>query len=61
MFKRGVAPGRARRARALIEVAPQIIATAREQAAAVTRGLGAALAWPGLLRRVERRFPGCAA
>lgn len=46
---------------ALIEVPPHVIASAREQAAAVTRGLGAALAWPGLLRRLERRFPGYAA
>jgi ribulose-5-phosphate 4-epimerase/fuculose-1-phosphate aldolase len=43
---------------ALSEVHPQIIATAREQAAQVTRGLGAALTWPGLLRRLDRRLPG---
>jgi ribulose-5-phosphate 4-epimerase/fuculose-1-phosphate aldolase len=42
----------------LIHVAPEIIATAREQAAQVTRGLGAGLAWPGLLRRLDRKLPG---
>ncbi len=42
----------------LIPVPPEIIATAREQASAVTRGLGAGLTWPGLLRRLERRNPG---
>lgn len=42
----------------LIPVHPQIIATAREQAAQVTRGLGAGLSWPGLLRRLDRRYPG---
>jgi ribulose-5-phosphate 4-epimerase/fuculose-1-phosphate aldolase len=42
----------------LISVQPQIIATAREQAAAVTQGLGANLSWPGLLRRLDRRLPG---
>jgi ribulose-5-phosphate 4-epimerase/fuculose-1-phosphate aldolase len=41
-----------------IPVHPEIIATARAQAAAVTRGLGAGLTWPGLLRRLERRNPG---
>jgi ribulose-5-phosphate 4-epimerase/fuculose-1-phosphate aldolase len=35
-----------------------IIATAQQQAAQVTRGLGAQLAWPGLLRRLDRRLPG---
>ncbi len=42
----------------LVEVHPQIIGTAREQAAAVTRGLGSALVWPGLLRRLDRKLPG---
>ncbi len=42
----------------LVHVHPQIIATAQQQAAVVTRGLGGALAWPGLLRRLDRRFPG---
>lgn len=42
----------------LVHVHPQIIATAREQAAQVTRGLGAGLTWPGLLRRLDRQLPG---
>jgi ribulose-5-phosphate 4-epimerase/fuculose-1-phosphate aldolase len=43
---------------ALITVAPEIIASAGEQAAAVTRGRGASLTWPGLLRRLGRLNPG---
>jgi ribulose-5-phosphate 4-epimerase/fuculose-1-phosphate aldolase len=43
---------------ALVHVRPEIIATAQQQAAQVTRGLGAGLAWPGLLRRLDRRSPG---
>ncbi len=43
---------------ALVTVPPEIIATARQQAAAVTRGLGASLTWPGLLRRLARANPG---
>lgn len=42
----------------LVEVAPEVIATAREQAAQATRGQGAGLVWPGLLRRLDRRNPG---
>ncbi len=42
----------------LVEVAPEIIATARAQAAQATRGQGAQLVWPGLLRRLDRRNPG---
>jgi ribulose-5-phosphate 4-epimerase/fuculose-1-phosphate aldolase len=42
----------------LVPVPPAIIATARQQAAAVTRGLGAQLTWPGLLRRLDRHTPG---
>jgi len=42
----------------LIRVHPEIIATAQQQAAAVTKGLGGALAWPGLLRRLDRQLPG---
>jgi ribulose-5-phosphate 4-epimerase/fuculose-1-phosphate aldolase len=41
-----------------VAVDPRIIATAREQSAVVTRGLGSQLIWPGLLRRLERRSPG---
>lgn len=44
----------------LVTIDPEIVATARQQAAAVTRGLGAQLTWPGLLRRLERRHPGWA-
>jgi ribulose-5-phosphate 4-epimerase/fuculose-1-phosphate aldolase len=42
----------------LVDVAPEIIATAREQAAQATGGQGANLVWPGLLRRLDRRLPG---
>jgi ribulose-5-phosphate 4-epimerase/fuculose-1-phosphate aldolase len=38
----------------LIPIDPRIIAGARAQAAQVTRGAGGALAWPGLLRRLDR-------
>jgi ribulose-5-phosphate 4-epimerase/fuculose-1-phosphate aldolase len=43
---------------ALVQVDPRIVAGAKAQAAAVTRGLGASLTWPGLLRRLDRRLPG---
>lgn len=43
---------------ALVHVDPRLIAAARQQAREVTRGLGAQLAWPGLLRRLDRRCPG---
>ena len=33
-------------------------ATAAQQAAQATRGMGAALVWPGLLRRLDRHLPG---
>lgn len=42
----------------LVAVDPRIIATAQQQAAAVTKGLGSSLTWPGLLRRLDRRNPG---
>jgi len=42
----------------LVQVDPRIIAGARQQAATVTKGLGAQLVWPGLLRRLDRRLPG---
>ncbi len=42
----------------LVTVDPQIVATAGQQAAVVTKGLGAGLTWPGLLRRLDRRLPG---
>ena len=41
----------------LIPVHPQIIAGAAAQAKAVTKGLGGMLAWPGLLRRLDRLDP----
>ena len=41
----------------LIPIHPQIIAGAQAQAQAVTRGLGGMLAWPGLLRRLDRLDP----
>jgi ribulose-5-phosphate 4-epimerase/fuculose-1-phosphate aldolase len=42
----------------LVKVHPEIIATAQQQAAQATRGLGANLTWPGLLRRLDRTNPG---
>jgi ribulose-5-phosphate 4-epimerase/fuculose-1-phosphate aldolase len=44
----------------LIEIDPQIIATANAQAKAVTRNVGGTLIWPGLLRRLDRKLPGYA-
>jgi ribulose-5-phosphate 4-epimerase/fuculose-1-phosphate aldolase len=41
----------------LIAVDPRIIAGAKQQANAVTRGAGGALPWPGLLRRLDRLDP----
>lgn len=41
----------------LIPVNPQIVAGVQQAAAAVTRGLGGQLAWPGLLRRLDRLDP----
>jgi ribulose-5-phosphate 4-epimerase/fuculose-1-phosphate aldolase len=35
-----------------------IIDTAQQQAKAATRGAGAGLVWPGLLRRLDRECPG---
>lgn len=42
----------------LILISQAIIDGALEQARQVTKGLGGRLAWPGLLRRLDRRFPG---
>ena len=42
----------------LLGIDAAIIATAQQQAVQATRGLGAQLAWPGLLRRLDRRLPG---
>ena len=41
----------------LISIDPRIIAGAGENARAVTRGGGGRLAWPGLLRRLDRLDP----
>jgi ribulose-5-phosphate 4-epimerase/fuculose-1-phosphate aldolase len=42
---------------ALVPVHPPIVATAQEQAAQVTRNLGGQLAWPALLRKLDRLDP----
>jgi ribulose-5-phosphate 4-epimerase/fuculose-1-phosphate aldolase len=42
----------------LIPVSQDIIDTARQQSVAANRGVGQQRAWPGLLRRLDRRFPG---
>ena len=42
----------------LVHVDRQIVDTAAQQASAATRGQGAQLAWPGLLRRLDRQLPG---
>ncbi len=44
--------------RELIHVAQPIVEGIREQAERVTKGLGGALAWPGLLRKLDRKLPG---
>jgi ribulose-5-phosphate 4-epimerase/fuculose-1-phosphate aldolase len=38
----------------LVAIDPRIIAGAQQQAAQVTKSLGGALVWPGLLRRLDR-------
>ena len=45
---------------ALHSIPPDIIATAQEQARQVTRGAGNSLAWPALLRKLDRANPGYA-
>ena len=42
----------------LISVDPRIVAGMQAQARQVTRGAGGALAWPGLLRKLDRHNPG---
>ncbi|HEY7409905.1 MAG TPA: class II aldolase/adducin family protein [Vicinamibacteria bacterium] len=42
----------------LVPIDPRIIAGAQAQARQVTRNAGGALAWPGLLRRLDRIDPG---
>jgi ribulose-5-phosphate 4-epimerase/fuculose-1-phosphate aldolase len=44
----------------LIPIGAQIVAGVKQASAQVTRGLGANLLWPGLLRRLDRRSPGYA-
>ncbi|WP_428309971.1 class II aldolase/adducin family protein [Hydrocarboniphaga sp.] len=41
----------------LLNIPQSIVDTAQDQARAVTRGQGAGLAWPGLLRRLDRIDP----
>jgi len=43
---------------ALISVNPSILAGVKQNIAMVTRGLGASLVWPGLLRKLDRESPG---
>lgn len=42
----------------LMHIDPTILAGIQAQQNQVTRGLGGALVWPGLLRRLDRRNPG---
>jgi ribulose-5-phosphate 4-epimerase/fuculose-1-phosphate aldolase len=46
--------------KALIEVPAAIVAGMQAQSEAVLRGAGGALAWPGLLRKLDRENPGYA-
>lgn len=46
---------------ALVSVDPRIVGGVKANVTAVTRGMGGALAWPGLLRRLDRQLPGYAA
>src|SRR6202167_667921 len=41
----------------LVPIDPRILATAQQQAKTVTNGIGAALAWPALLRKLDRIDP----
>ncbi len=51
---------RAQSGSGLVQVDPRIVAGAQAAAKQVTRGAGAALAWPGLLRKLDRLNPGYA-
>lgn len=42
----------------LVQVDPQVLAGVQQAAAQVTKGLGGELAWPGLLRKLDRHNPG---
>jgi len=44
----------------LIEISPQIVEGARAQWQQVTKGAGGGLAWPALLRKLDRHNPGYA-
>jgi ribulose-5-phosphate 4-epimerase/fuculose-1-phosphate aldolase len=44
----------------LIEVNPKIVSGVKANVMAVTKGLGGALAWPALLRKLDRECPGYA-
>ncbi|MEM7135952.1 MAG: class II aldolase/adducin family protein [Myxococcota bacterium] len=44
--------------RELVPIPDEILAGADQMKAAVTHGLGGMLAWPGLLRKLDRRLPG---
>lgn len=46
--------------RELIHIAPPILDGIKQQVKQVTHGLGGALAWPGLLRKLDRVNPGYA-
>lgn len=42
----------------VISVDPRVLAGVKEASRAVTKGLGGDLAWPGLLRKLDRESPG---
>lgn len=44
--------------RELVSVATQIVQGVKANVAAVTKGMGGGLAWPGLLRKLDRERPG---
>ena len=46
--------------RGLIDVDSRIVGGVKANVAAVTKGLGGDLVWPGLLRRLDRQNPGYA-
>ncbi|HWL84600.1 MAG TPA: class II aldolase/adducin family protein, partial [Polyangiaceae bacterium] len=46
--------------RELVPVPQQIVDGIQQAAKVATRGLGGALAWPGLLRKLDRTNPGYA-
>jgi ribulose-5-phosphate 4-epimerase/fuculose-1-phosphate aldolase len=45
----------------LIPIAPDVLAGVKDASRSVTKGLGGALAWPGLLRKLDRVSPGYSA